>query len=154
MDIKLEKVTSEEKAILYNLLQFALYDMSQYVDIDLNESGFFDYDWFENYFIDDDRDAYLIKSNNQLVGFVMVNENLKIYSNGKSIAEFLILPSYRRKQIGKQVAITIFDMYLGNWEVEPIENSITAYKFWQNTIKEYTNNNYEEKNKMFTFNNK
>ena len=154
MDIKLEKVTSEEKAILYNLLQFAIYDASQYVDIDLNELGFFDYDWFENYFTDHDRDAYFIKMSDKLIGFVMVNENLKIYSNGKSIAEFLILPSYRRKKIGKQVAITIFDMYLGNWEVEPIENSIQAYKFWQNTIKEYTNNNYEEKNKMFTFNNK
>lgn len=154
MDIKLEKVTSEEKAILYNLLQFAIYDASQYVDIDLNESGFFNYDWFENYFTDHDRDAYFIKMDDKLIGFVMVNENLKIYSNGKSIAEFLILPSYRRKKIGKQVAITIFDMYLGNWEVEPIENSIQAYKFWQNTIKEYTNNNYEEKNKMFTFNNK
>ena len=154
MDIKLEKVTSEEKAILYNLLQFAIYDASQYVDIDLNESGFFNYDWFENYFTDHDRDAYFIKMDDKLIGFVMVNENLKIYSNGKSIAEFLILPSYRRKKIGKQVAITIFDMYLGNWEVEPIENSIQAYKFWQNTIKEYTNNNYEEKNRIFTFNNK
>ena len=59
MDIKLEKVTSEEKAILYNLLQFAIYDASQYVDIDLNESGFFNYDWFENYFTDHDRDAIL-----------------------------------------------------------------------------------------------
>lgn len=154
MNIKLEKVTSEEKAILYNLLQFAIYDASQYVDIDLNESGIFDYDWFENYFIDNDRDAYFIKMGDKLIGFVMVNENLKIYSNGKSIAEFLIIPSYRRKKIGKQVAITIFDMYLGNWEVEPIENSIQAYKFWQNTIKEYTNNNYEEKNRIFTFNNK
>lgn len=154
MNIKLEKVTSEKKAILYNLLQFAIYDASQYVDIDLNESGIFDYDWFENYFIDNDRDAYFIKMGDKLIGFVMVNENLKIYSNGKSIAEFLIIPSYRRKKIGKQVAITIFDMYLGNWEVEPIENSIQAYKFWQNTIKEYTNNNYEEKNRIFTFNNK
>lgn len=154
MEIKLEKVTGEEKAILYNLLQFAIYDASQYVDIDLNESGIFDYDWFENYFIDNDRDAYFIKMGDKLIGFVMVNENLKIYSNGKSIAEFLIIPSYRRKKIGKQVAITIFDMYLGNWEVEPIENSIQAYKFWQNTIKEYTNNNYEEKNRIFTFNNK
>ena len=154
MNIKLEKVTSEEKAILYNLLQFAIYDASQYVDIDLNESGIFDYDWFENYFIDNDRDAYFIKMGDKLIGFVMVNENLKIYSYGKSIAEFWIIPSYRRKKIGKQVAITIFDMYLGNWEVEPIENSIQAYKFWQNTIKEYTNNNYEEKNRIFTFNNK
>lgn len=98
MDIKLEKVTSEEKTILYNLLQFAIYDASQYIDIDLNESGFFDYDWFENYFIDDDRDAYFIKMGDKLIGFVMVNENLKIYSNGKSIAEFLIFPSYRRKK--------------------------------------------------------
>ena len=43
MNYKLEKVKLEEKEILYNLLQFALYDGSKYVENELNENGEFEY---------------------------------------------------------------------------------------------------------------
>ncbi len=153
MNYKLEKVKSEEKEILYNLLQFALYDGSRYIENKLNNKGLFEYHWFNNYFTDKDRLAYFIKSeNNEILGFLMINENMKYYSNGHSIAEFLILPHYRRYHIGKRVAHDIFNMLKGNWEIEPIQNSEEAYLFWKNTIESYTNN-YEYKNNIFIFNN-
>lgn len=87
----------------------------------------------------------------------MINENLKFNNTGKSIAEFLIIPQYRRKHIGKKVAIEIFEKYKGYWEIEPIKNSNEAYSFWEKTIEEYTNGNYNIKNneteEIFIFNN-
>ena len=48
--------------------------------------------------------------------------------------------------------IEIFDKYKGYWEVEPIEGSEQAYYFWEKTIEEYTENNYEIKdNQVFVF---
>ena len=44
-------------------------------------------------------------------------------------------------------------MLKGNWEVEPIENSEEAYYFWKKTIEDYTDNNYELKDKIFVFKN-
>ena len=153
MEYQLEKVTLDKKEILYNLLQFALYDGSQYIKNELNEKGMFNYTWFDNYFTDLDREAYFIKSSNNYLGFVMINENLKFNKSGKSVAEFLIMPQYRRNHIGKKVAMEIFNMYHGIWEVEPIENSEQAYKFWKKTIEEYTGNKYEMKNnQIFIFN--
>lgn len=141
-----EIIKSKDKDKLYKLLQFALYDGSQYIDNILNDDCIFDYTWFNNYFTDKDRDAYIIKYDTKIAGCVFVNENLKFNKTGKCIAEFLILPTYRRLHLGKKVAYDIFNMYPGDWEVQPMENNPVAYKFWENIIKEYTNNNYKVKN--------
>lgn len=157
MNYILEKVRSDKKEILYNLVQFALYDGSRYIENELKENGKFEYKWFNNYFTDKNREAYFIKKGKTYLGFIMINENLKFNNNGKSIAEFLIMPQYRRKHIGKKVAIEVFEKYKGYWEVEPIKNSNEAYSFWKKTIEEYTNGNYIIKNngteKIFIFNN-
>ena len=155
MNYELKKVKESQKEILFRYLQYALYDGSQYTDNEIDENGVFKYTWFNNYFTDADREAYFIYYENKIIGFTMINENLKFSSNGKSVAEFLIMPSYRRHHFGERVAMDIFNMHKGVWEVEPIENNPIAYKFWKNTISKYTNDNYELKNdkKMFLFRN-
>ena len=93
MKYEIVDVTLKDKEKLYKLLQFALYDGSQYIDNDINDDLVFEYNWFDNYFNDNDRNAYFIKSDNKYLGMVMVNENLKFNNKGKSVAEFLIIPS-------------------------------------------------------------
>ena len=114
----------QEKEKLYKLLQYALYDGSQYIDNDVNEECIFEYRWFDNYFTDEGQNAYFIKSGKTYVGMVMVNENLKFNKNGKYIVEFLIMPRFRRNHSGKRVAYEIFEKFRGDWEVQPIENII------------------------------
>ena len=157
MNFELVNVDKQDKEKLYRLLQYAMYDGSQYIDNDINMDCIFEYKWFDNYFTDSDRNAYFIKKDNSYLGMVMVNENLKFQQNGKSIAEFLIMQKYRRHHIGKKVAYEIFDKFKGNWEVQPMENNPIAYSFWKNVINEYTNGNYKIKNDgtedIFIFNN-
>lgn len=157
MNFELVNVDKQDKEKLYRLLQYAMYDGSQYIDNDINMDCIFEYKWFDNYFTDSDRNAYFIKKDNSYLGMVMVNENLKFQQNGKSIAEFLIMPKYRRHHIGKKVAYEIFDKFKGNWEVQPMENNPIAYSFWKNVINEYTNGNYTIKKDgtedIFIFNN-
>lgn len=157
MNFELVNVDKQDKEKLYRLLQYAMYDGSQYIDNDINMDCIFEYKWFDNYFTDSDRNAYFIKKDNSYLGMVMVNENLKFQQNGKSIAEFLIMPKYRRHHIGKKVAYEIFDKFKGNWEVQPMENNPIAYSFWKNVINEYINGNYTIKNDgtedIFIFNN-
>ena len=96
MKYEIVDVTLKDKEKLYKLLQFALYDGSQYIDNDINDNLVFEYNWFDNYFTDNDRNAYFIKNNNKYLGMVMVNENLKFNNKGKSGAEILIMPKYRK----------------------------------------------------------
>ncbi len=157
MNYEIVTVEEKDKDKWYRLLQYALYDGSQYIDNSLNSNCLFEYNWFDNYFTDSDRDAYFIKDKDKYIGMVFVNENLKFNRAGKCIAEFLILPRYRRNHIGKKVAYDIFNKFKGDWEVQPMENNPIAYSFWKNIIKEYTSGNYTVKNDgiedVFIFNN-
>lgn len=83
MGYEIFEVRQEEKEKLYKLLQYALYDGSQYIDNDINEDCIFEYRWFNNYFTDKDRNAYFIKNENRYVGMVMVNENAINFYNKK-----------------------------------------------------------------------
>ena len=157
MSYEIVDVQLEEKEKLYRLFQYALYAGSQYIDNDINEECIFEYSWFDNYFKDSNRYAYFIKNGKDFIGMVMINENLKFNKTGKCVAEFLIMPRYRRNHIGKNVAYEIFERFKGDWEVQPMENNPGAYSFWKNIISEYTNGNYIIKNDgiedVFIFNN-
>lgn len=151
--IILDKVLLEEKELLFRLLQFALYDGSLYNTNKIGEDGLFPYKWFDNYFTDDDRDAFFIREDDKIVGFVMINQFMKKCDNGHSVAEFLVLPEYRRNHIGKKVAYLVFEMFPGNWEVEPIEESNEACRFWENVVVNYTNNKFSFSDGIYVFKN-
>jgi len=60
------------------------------------------------------------------------------------IAEFYILPCYRKKGLGKSFAFAIFDLFPGPWQVRQIPNAKEAIAFWRTIIHEYTHGNYSE----------
>ena len=93
--IKLDKVLLEEKELLFRLLQFALYDGSLYNTNKIGSDGLFPYKWFDNYFTDSDREAFFIRDDDKIVGFVMINQFMKKCDKGHSVAEFLVLPEYQ-----------------------------------------------------------
>ena len=77
----------------------------------------------------------------RLLGFVMVNGYVQKCSLGHSIAEFMVLPKFRRNKIGKNAAVMCFEMHRGKWEVSLSRGSDQAYLFWKHVISGYTGNN-------------
>lgn len=156
MNIKLDIVKKEEKEILYRLLEYSLFEESLNDLNEMNDEAIFEYKYFDSYFIDENRDAYFIREieTNKLLGFAMINTYTQVYDKGHSIAEFMIIPKYRKRHIGKKASFILFDKYKGNWEVKPSYNSVSALFFWNKIIKEYTNGNFNLKKDLFVFNNK
>lgn len=155
MDIILEKVEECKKDILYRLLQYSLFEESISDQNDMNEDALFEYPWFENYFTEESREAYFIKEQgtDKLLGFVMVNDYVQKCGFCHSMAEFMVLPKFRRNKIGKKAAFTCFERYPGNWEVSPSYGSEQAYLFWKNVIDEYTGKSNQYEDGMFLFSN-
>lgn len=153
---KLERVKIEDKDILYRLLQYSLFEESLTDLNEMNYEAIFEYKWFDNYFEDENREAYFIKEqdSNKLLGFAMVNQYMEKNKDGHSIAEFMIIPKYRRLKIGKSVAIELFNMHDGIWEVKPSNGNKGAFSFWKNVIDEYTNDNNKFEDGLFIFKNK
>lgn len=148
MNIRLKKVEETQKETLYRLLQYSLFEESLNDQNDMGEDALFAYPWFENYFTEKNREAFFIREVGceRLLGFVMINTYMQKSGSGHSIAEFMVLPKFRRKKIGKKAAIMCFEKYSGAWEVSPAYGSKQAYLFWKNVIDEYTgkNNKYED----------
>ena len=137
MNIMLERVNPERRDTLFRLLQYSLFEESLTDLNEMNDDALFDYPWFDAYFIEPQREAYFIRAQDskKLLGFAMVRE----HEDGRhSIAEFMVIPKYRRSGIGMQAAKACFARHAGLWEVKPAYGSESAKLFWQKTIAQVT----------------
>lgn len=93
MEIKIERVKISERKKLENLLQLYLHDLSLYFPIEFNSKTCkYEYDlnkYFENDY------AYFIKSSNDILGFILVDNNL---NDDYEISEMFVLNNYKGKK--------------------------------------------------------
>lgn len=139
MDIKLEKVTKDEKNKVEKLLQLYLHDLSMYFPITFDSSKCeYVYDDLDKYFTDNY--AYFIKCENDICGFVLVDNNK---NDNYEISEMFVLNNYKGKKVGETAVGKIFDMYKGNWTIKAVPSSPIAENFWTKTVANYTNGNFK-----------
>lgn len=138
MNLEIKKVESIERGKLENLLQLYLHDLSFYFSISFNsETCKYEYD-LNKYF--EDNYAYFIKSDNDILGFILVDDNS---NNNYEISEMFVLNNYKGKKIGEQAVTKVFDNYKGNWTIKAVPSSPVAESFWKKTVNNYTNGNFK-----------
>ncbi|MCI8617170.1 MAG: GNAT family N-acetyltransferase [Clostridia bacterium] len=146
MKFDLIEVKEENKNIIYNLMQLYKYELSFFEDgtttFTMLDSGLYVLKYIEKYWQDENRHPYILKCNNELAGFVLQRFNEE---NMNEIAEFFVINKYRKMGAGTFMANRIFELYKGKWEVRTLLKNERAQKFWRNTIKKFTNDNFEEK---------
>ena len=146
MDAQSIKASYQYKEIIQHLMQFYLYDFSEFVALDVEADGLFAaYKHLDDYWNDENRFPYIIQKDKKHIGFVLVRFIEEQQRNHFSIAEFFVMKKYRRKGIGKFIASQIFNSYKGKWEVFQKENNKPAQLFWKKIINEYTNGNFKER---------
>lgn len=78
--------------------------------------------------------------NEKPAGFVIRT----VIEERSDIAEFYILPCYRKRGFGKAMAFAVFDLFPGPWQVRQILTATEAVAFWRTIIREYTHGDYTE----------
>lgn len=147
MNFKLIHASQVHKKIIENLMQFYIYDFSEFLKYDVEKDGRFEaYPNLEEYWDKrNDRFPYIVMKDEKYAGFVLVkfieSEERKYFS----IAEFFILKKYRLEGIGKEVAKQIFSLHKGSWEVYQKESNKPAQVFWNKSINEYTKGKFKER---------
>ena len=147
MSFTLLRATNEHKIVIAGLMQFYIYDFSEYLELDVADNGSFaPYPDLNDYWESDDvKFPYVIKEHDKYIGFALVKFISSKSRNYFSIAEFFILKRYRGKGIGRAVAISLFDLHRGQWEVFQKEQNIPAQVFWNKVISEYTKGQFTER---------
>ncbi|MBM9537815.1 GNAT family N-acetyltransferase [Desulfobulbus alkaliphilus] len=60
------------------------------------------------------------------------------------VAEFYIVPSFRKQAWGMRFAHNLWQMFPGQWEVKQIQGAEYASKFWCRAIREFTQGDFVE----------
>ncbi|OWR32793.1 GNAT family N-acetyltransferase [Saccharibacillus sp. O23] len=145
MNFSIVPANHTHRNALADLMQFYIYDFSEFLGFDVEENGQYSPYPLDEYFEEGNRQfAYVIKREEKYAGFVLVRLIEDVGVRHYSIAEFFVLKKYRREGIGKAVAADIFSRHKGPWEVHQIENNKGAQIFWKRAIDEYTKGRFEE----------
>ena len=137
--IEVIDVKPENRELLWNVHQKYLYEMTNYYDDEIDDTGNYYYGYFDAYFTEPERKALLIYKDQVLVGFAMINPYS--YINEKPdhvLAEFTIFPMYRKRHIATEAAETIFNRFSGRWEVKYNEKDTAAKGLWNKVTEKYS----------------
>ena len=146
MNYELYIISTEEKQVLFNLMQLYTYELSFFEDETTNfkllDNGLFAISkYIDRYFTEIERHPYILKINNELAGFCLVRFNEE---NMYEISEFFVLNKYRHIGAGTFMANEMFKKYKGKWEIRTLLKNKRAQEFWRKVVKDTSNNNFDE----------
>lgn len=140
MFVKIIEV-SKDHPLFKQLQQDYEHEFSPITGYIKNTEGLYDQDMLMSHWSKNGHKIYLAFSDkNEPLGFAVVNLSSMITEDvdTRDIAEFYVIPAYRRSHIGKQIAFTIFSMYPGKWEVRQLPGLVVATSFWNKIIAEFS----------------
>jgi predicted acetyltransferase len=142
------KIGPESDAVLRNLFEHYLHDMSEWFRIDTQADGSYSYDtslvWERGY------DAYLAKVGDAPAGFALVGSADEWLGrvSAQDVHEFFVIRGYRRSGVGQRMATLLWSERPGEWLVRVLELNAAAVLFWRAVISSYSRGSYAEEGRM------
>lgn len=135
MEILVTKAAESQKELLANLLQFYIYDFTEFTNIAIGEDGGYpklpelDAYWDPA----SGHHPYLIKMDGEIGGFILTKEigHPRKYSR---LCHFFILRKFRRLGAGTRAAVDFLKSSSGDWELSQLSSNIPAQAFWDKVI--------------------
>lgn len=152
MKITLVKATKADKDTVQNLGRFYVYDMSRYCGFlpgwETPSNGLFECKDLTSYFEETDKHAFLVKVDDELAGFALINKFGSTPDVDWNVGEFFIVSKFQGKGVGSIVAEQIFDQFPGIWETMPMPANPSSIIFWEKVVNKYTNGKFEKSHKI------
>lgn len=134
--VELVTALLSDKPKLAKLLDQYLQELSEYREIKVGATCAADYFYMDLYWMEPGRHPFLIFSNDQLAGFILVWVQSNTESPLARVAEFFIIPEQRRKGVGRKAASKVFSLFPGHWELQVHSRNQAALAFWDGCIRQ------------------
>jgi predicted acetyltransferase len=146
MQIRVAAAAQSDQETLRNLFQLYVYDFSEILPLDVEETGRFKEESLDSYWTDAWRFPFLLRADEHLAGFALVHykSRLSAADDVWDMAEFFVLRRHRRAGVGTVAARWIFATHPGKWEIRQRNASVSATAFWRRAIATYTNGCFTE----------
>lgn len=125
MEVRLRPALESEKPAIAALLKRYLAELGAW------GYGEEDYPFLDSYWREERRAPHVIEADGERAGFVLVNAvSISGYPIDGAIAEFYVLPPFRRRGCGEQAAAAAFRTRPGRWELSFHRDNVAARNFW------------------------
>lgn len=147
-NITLCKAGEKDIHTIQNLGRFYVYEMSRYCGFLPNwetpSNGLFECIDLSSYCEKPDRHAFLVKVDDELAGFVLINKVGSTPDVDWNIGEFFIVSKFQGKGVGRHVAEEVFNQFPGVWETSQIPENKAAIEFWDRVVSRYSHGQFEK----------
>ena len=129
--IDLRPVRLDEKTLLFHLFQAYLREIARFYGEEPDSQGLFPTPYFDAYFQEPARHALFMVENSAVVGFILVNPYSFLGQRPDHvIAEFCVLPDYRKRKIAERAARLLLERFPGRWEIKYHVRNRPAAGLW------------------------
>jgi predicted acetyltransferase len=135
-EIHLRAATASDRVTLRALLDAYLGELQAFALVDAS------YPYFQSYFENAGRFAYLVEATIDgqptLAGFALINRHAPSGAPvDHAMAEFCILPAFRKTGMGQRGAEMLFARHPGCWELSVVTANAGAWSFWQRVTEAF-----------------
>lgn len=131
--------TIDQRSVLENLIEFYVYDFTQYVTVPLDPTGRFEYPQLPLYWTDPNRYPFIISVEARLAGFALVKKGSEFSDNSDvwDMTEFFVMRGERGRGVGHAAARQVWQRFSGSWEVRVLPANQGALQFWRESITRF-----------------
>lgn len=148
MKITVVKATHEDKDTIQNLGRFYVYEMFRFCGFlprwKTPSNGLYECNDLSSYVEKKDRHAFLVKVDDELAGFVLINKTGSAPDVDWNVGEFFIVSKFQGKGVGSYVAQQIFNQFPGKWETMQMPANTPAIEFWEKVVNKYSHGKFEK----------
>lgn len=140
-----ERIDRGRDAILRNLYEHYVHDMSEWLRIDTRDDGTFGFD--TNSLWEGDYAVYLAKVGGALAGFGVIGSSQRWLgrAGGRDMKDFFVLRRFRRQGIASAFATHLLNEFPGEWLIRVLVANEPALPFWRRTVRDYAQGDFEER---------
>lgn len=133
-DVVLVPADRGDRETLSRLLELNAHDLSRFDGRIIGVDGVFGYPYLDSYWdADENRHAFLVRVDGNLAGFALVRT-----SPENQMAEFFLLNPYRRRGLGRRVAMMVIERFPGQWSLESLRSNLPACALWRSVLSAKT----------------
>lgn len=136
LDVTLQPAGPERARTIANLFQLYVHDFADFWPtrrVEIGEDGRFPpFPPLESYFRDPTRQAFLIRADGNIAGFVLLDKHSHAGEPlDFNMGEFFVARHYRREGVGRAAALQTIRERPGQWEIAVARRNLPAQPFWR-----------------------
>jgi predicted acetyltransferase len=143
--IELQIAKAADRACIEMLMQFYHYDASEWISLDVTDSGRFSFRPIDRFWNEPGQFPFLIRADGVIAGFAVVDKDVINPKADFNVGYLFVLRRFRGTGVGRAAARELFTWLHGQWEVYQVDQNHAAIRFWRRVIADFTQGEYVER---------